>query len=314
VTTTCEETPFPWQRAAAPATRLAEADAFLRAQPSSLFYPFDRSTALGNSLVADCAAWPDASPAPPGPAVPPDVPTLILSGAQDLRTPTSSARALAAQIPGAQLEVVPFTGHSVLGSDFSGCAERAVTAFFEGAPVQPCAPTTNMFAPTPIPPSELSYVHSPRGLAGKPGRTLTTVLDALVDLNRLITAATLQADQSLPSGSSFGGLHGGYARLTTSAATLKDFTFVPGVELSGTFPIRNGELQTATIRVSGAYASRGTVTIGSGTRITGTLAGKRFNVSLATVKLSRASAAGAWPEHPVTLPHPALIEHPPARG
>ena len=315
VTTTCEETPFPWQRAASPATRLAEADAFCAPSTASVFYPFDRSTALANSLVGDCAAWPDASPAPPAPTAPPDVPTLILSGAQDLRTPTSDARQLAAQIPGAQLEVVPFTGHSVLGSDFSGCAERAVTAFFENAPVQPCTPATNTFAPTPVPPSQLSYVHPPRGLSGKPGRTLTTVLDALVDLNRLVTAAMLQADQALPSGSSFGGLHGGFARLTTSAATLKDFTFVPGVELSGRFPIRNGELQTATIRVSGAYASRGTVTIGSGTRITGTLAGKRFNVSLATVKLSRASGAGAWPAHPLPLPlHPGLIEAPPALG
>ncbi len=63
------------------------------------------------------------------------MPTLILSGAQDLRTPTSSARQVAALIPDAQLEVVPFTGHSVLGSDFSGCAEQAVETFFGGTPV-----------------------------------------------------------------------------------------------------------------------------------------------------------------------------------
>jgi hypothetical protein len=282
--------------------------AFLRAQQSSVFSPFDKSTALENSLVADCAGWPDASPAPPAPAPPPNVPTLILSGAQDLRTPTSNARRVAALIPDAQLEVVPFTGHSVLGSDFSGCAERALTAFFGSAPVQPCTGTGNMFAPTPLTPSQLAYVHAPRGLSGKPGRTLTTVLDALVDLNRLVTAATLQADQALPSGSSFGGLHGGYARLTSTAVTLRDFTFVPGVELSGTFPVRDGELQTATIRISGHDASRGDVRIGSGTRVTGDLAGRRFDLNLAKVKLSRASGAGAWPAHPVTLPHPGLIE------
>jgi len=313
VTTTCEETPFPWQRAGSPATRLAEAVAFLRAQQSTVFYPFDSSTALGNSLVGDCAGWPDASPAPPAPVAPPDVPTLIFSGGQDLRTPTSNARAVAALIPDAQLEIVPFTGHSVLGSDFSGCAARALAAFFEDAPVEPCGSTTDRFAPTPITPSELAYVHSPRGLAGKPGRTLTTVLDALVDLNRLVTAATLQADQSLPSGSSFGGLHGGYARLTTTAVTLRDFTFVPGVELSGTFPVKNGQLQTATIRISGRDASGGTVRIGSGARVSGMLAGKRFDLDLAKVKLSSASGAGAWPAHRVTLPHPGLIEAPPSR-
>jgi pimeloyl-ACP methyl ester carboxylesterase len=308
VTTTCEETPFPWQRGGSPATRLAEADAFLRAQQRSVFYPFDASTALGNSLVPDCAGWPDASPAPPAPAALPNVPTLILSGAQDMRTPTSSARAVAAQIPDAHLEIVPFTGHSVLGSDFSGCAEGALTAFFQNAPVQPCTSTTNIFAPTSITPSQLAYVHAPRGLQGKPGRTLTSVLDALVDLNRLVTAATLQADQALPSGSSFGGLHGGYARLTSNAVSLRDFTFVPGVELSGTFPVRNGRLQTSTISISGQDASHGTVRIGSGTHVTGTLAGRHFDLNLAKVKLSRVSGTGAWPAHPVTLPHPGLIE------
>ena len=60
--------------------------------------------------------------APPHRAHCPNVPTLILSGAQDLRTPTSTARQGAALIPDAQLLVVPFTGHSVLGSDFSTCA------------------------------------------------------------------------------------------------------------------------------------------------------------------------------------------------
>ena len=134
VDTTCEETPFPWQRTAAPPTRLAEALASLHALPSGDFYPFDATTALSDSLVLRLRR---AGRTPrrrrPRQAALPDVPTLILSGAQDLRTPTSNARSVAALIPDAQLLVVPFTGHSVLGSDFSGCAERAVQAFFAGA-------------------------------------------------------------------------------------------------------------------------------------------------------------------------------------
>ena len=39
------------------------------------------------------------------------------------------------------------------------------------------------------------------------------VLDTLVDLNRQVIGATLQANQQLPTGASFGGLRGGYARL-----------------------------------------------------------------------------------------------------
>jgi len=301
VTTTCEESPFPWQRAAPRATRLAEALSFLHAQPASDFYPFDASTAYADGLVAGCAGWPDASAAPPPASALPNVPTLILSGAQDLRTPTSSARRVAALIPDAQLVVVPFTGHSVLGSDISGCASLAVTAFSGGSPVQPCTSTADAFAPTPVAPTKLAYVHPPAGLGGRPGQTLVAVLDTLVDLNRQVIGATLQAEQELPSGASFGGLRGGYARLTSSAAILHDFSFVPGVELSGTFPVRNGELQATTIRISGPEASPGTVRLGSATKqVTGTLGGRHFDVSLAKVKLSSVGA-GEWPSRPVIL-------------
>jgi hypothetical protein len=313
--TSCEETPFPWQRAGSPSARLVEAHTILHGLPSTDFYPFDASTALSNPLLSACAAWPDASAAPPSASTPPNVPTLILSGTQDLRTPTSNARRVAALIGDAQLELVPFTGHSVLGADFSGCAEQAVASFFAGTPVQSCRSSTDIFAPTPITPTKLVYVHSPRELGGKPGRTLTAVLDTIVDLSRQVVSATLQVNQKLPSGSSFGGLHGGYAKLTSSAAILKGLSFVAGVELSGSFPVKNGRLQAATIRISGTDASHGTVRVGSGKHVTGTLGGRRFDVSLARVKLSLAISAGdgEWPSHPVTFPRPGLIEEEPAR-
>jgi pimeloyl-ACP methyl ester carboxylesterase len=297
--TMCEESPFPWQRSGAPTTRSEEALTALRAIPSSAFYPFDATTALMTGPTVPCESWPQAAPAP-SPLQPlPDVPTLILSGAQDLRTPTVYARGVAAELPGAQLLVVPYTGHSVIGSDLSGCAQKAVSAFFAGASVQPCAASPNPFAPTPVVPTKLASVHPPPGLAGNPGRTLTAALDALVDLNRLVIAATIQADQQLPSGSSFGGLRGGYARLTSSAAILKDFSFVPGVQLSGTFPVREGKLQPATVRITGTAASPGTIRIGSSEKLVrGTLGGQSFDVSLAHVKLSRVGAgSGEWPSY-----------------
>lgn len=316
LTTSCEETPFPWNRAGSPASRTAEALTVLHALPAADFSPFDASTALSNSLVSLCAGWPDASPAPPPPSALPNVPTLILSGAQDLRTPTTNARAVAAQIPDAQLLVVPFTGHSVLGADFSGCAEQAVTTFFAGAPVQPCLSTKNLFAPTPLTPTKLAYVHSPPGLGGGPGHTLTAVLDTIVDLNRQVIGATLQADRELPSGSSFGGLHGGYAKIGASTVTLRNLVLVPGVQLSGTIPVKDGALQTATIRVSGTAAASGTVTVGSTSKqVTGALGGKHFDLNLATVKLSRfTSVASEWPSRPVSFPLAGLVEaHPHTR-
>ena len=307
LTTSCEETLFPWQRGAPTATRQAEALGALHALPADDFYPFDSTTALANSLVPICSSWPDASPAPPAQGALPNVPTLILSGGQDLRTPSSNARAVASLIPDAQVLVVPFTGHSVLGSDFSGCASAAVGAFFAGAPVQPCTGTSNVFSPTPVAPRRLAYVHPPSALHGKAGRTLAAVLDAIVDLDRQVVAATLQAEQELPSGSSFGGLRGGYARLTSTAATLKGFSFVSGVSLTGAFPVRDHELQPATIRIGGSSAAHGTVTLAADKRVSGTLGGKRFNVSLTRVKLSRSGGPGEWPSHTVRLPLPGLV-------
>ncbi len=307
-TTSCEELPFPWQRSAPASTRLAEARAALNAHPPSDFFPFDAGTSFNTGLIPDCSSWPDASPSPAPAGALPNVPTLILSGGQDLRTPTSGARAVAALIPDAQLLVVPFTGHSVIGSDLGDCADRGLAAFFTASPVQPCTPTPNRFGPTPVTPTRLAFVRPAPGLPGRAGRTLVAVLDTLVDLNRQVISATLQANQQLPAGASFGGLRGGYARLSSTALTLHRFAFVPGVELNGSFPVRSGELQAASIRISGSQASHGTVRVGSGfKRVSGDLEGHRFSLSVARVRLSRAGA-GAWPSLAGLAPllHPRL--------
>jgi len=299
VVTTCEEAPFPWQRGAAPATRLAEAAGYLKTQPAAEFAPFDPATAMRSSLVAACSSWPYASAPPPAQVALPDVPTLILSGAQDLRTPTSNALKVAARIPGAAVEVVPFTGHSVIGSDLTGCAAKALASFFAGTAVEACTGAKDVLAPTPVTPRRLSAIRPPAGLGGRPGRTLVAVLDTLVDLNRQVIAATLQADQALPSGASFGGLHGGYARLSRSSAVLHDLSFVPGVRLSGAFRVQHGRLLPATIRVGGPSAAAGSVRIGSGSRrVTGTLGGRRFDLAIPRAKLSRTGS----PEWPAAAP------------
>ncbi len=305
-TTTCEETPFPWQRSASTETRLKEARSALHAIAPAGFYPFDAATAFAASPVPACAPWPDASAAPPATTPLPDVPTLLLSGQQDLRTPTAYARQVAAQIPDAQLLTVPFVGHSVLGSDLSHCAEQAVQAFFAGTPVEQCSGATNEFTPTPVNPASLSRVHAPAALPGRRGQTLVAALDALEDLNRQIVGAAIQAGAALPSGSSFGGLRGGYARVTSTAVTLHRFSFVPGVELSGTFRRIGGELATTTLHISGAQAEAGTLRFGSATkRLTGRLGGRSYSVALAGVHISRVGAgdrtsaalgaSGSWP-------------------
>jgi pimeloyl-ACP methyl ester carboxylesterase len=306
VDTTCEETAFPWQRSAPPATRVGEALGALRALPPSAFYPFNPSVEWADSVLPGCAQWPNVAPAPPQTAPLPGVPTLILSGAQDLRTPTVGAETVADRIPGAQLVVVPNTGHSVIGADFSGCAQAAVKAFFTTGSTAPCNATQNPFSPTPITPRKLAFVKPVGGVRGRAGSTLAVVLDTIVDLERQVIGATLQAAHALPSGSSFGGLRGGYARIGASSLRLHRFSFVPGVEISGTFTIVKGHLRPADLSVEGTLAARGDVRVGA-PKVTGTLGGRHFSVVLAKVRLSRAGPPGAS-AMPLTLrfPQPAL--------
>jgi hypothetical protein len=292
VDTTCEEEPFPWSRAAAPAVRVGEALRALHALPASAFYPFDASVEWADSVLPGCAHWPNVAPPPPPLSALPAVPTLILSGGQDLRTPVSGAQAVAARIPGAQLLAVPFTGHSVLGSDFSGCAENAVKSFFTALPVQPCKPAADPFAPTPVTPTRISRVKPVGGVHGLAGSTLAVALETILDLERQVVGATLQAEQQLPSGSSFGGLRGGYARISNTALRLHRLSFVPGVELTGSFPIAKGKLQATDVRVEGSRAARGSLRIG-GPLVTGTLGGRRVRVELAKVRIAAAGRSAA---------------------
>jgi hypothetical protein len=140
------------------------------------------------------------------------------------------------------------------------------------------------------------------------------VVDAILDLSRQVIAATLQADQELPSGSRFGGLRGGYAKLTPAAATLSGFSFVEGVRLSGRFAIKDGELQPATIRVYGSQAARGTVRFDTGRHVAGILGGRRFDLSLTRVRVSRAGEGAGWPARSLSFPLAPLVERPSARG
>ncbi len=137
VATLCEESALPWPRDSLPSQRGAYAEDTLGELPDTSFAPFDRATALSASLVSACKFWPEA-PDPPtllaGPL--PDVPTFILAGLDDLRTPAEDAEGLAAATPDAQLLLVPDVGHSTLTT--SGCARRGFVRFMAGQPVAPC--------------------------------------------------------------------------------------------------------------------------------------------------------------------------------
>lgn len=313
IDTSCEETPFPWQRGASEATRAIEAEAALNALPSADFYPFDREAGLLDQTIPLCVSWPDAAPAPPAEAALPNVPTLILSGGQDLRTPTENARAVAKLIPDAQILIVPYTGHSVIGSDFTECSREALISFFSGVGISPCASTANEFPPAPLAPKSLASVPTTHGVAGTPGRTLTAAVDSVRDLERALSLVAIDAG-ALPSGARFGGLRGGDARITKTSIVLSHYTYIPGVQVSGTISTKllltaNGP--EATLTIGGSAATGGIVRLSTGHRFSGVLGGHAFSVKLTatTADLRAAQLVAELPE-PFSLPSPALARQP----
>ena len=104
--------------------------------PAGTFGPFTAATAFDESSAPVCAYWPFATAAPETTITAlPNVPTLIISGADDLRTPTANADAVKALIPDATIVVVPQTGHSALTTEFGTCGQTAVNAFFAGTAI-----------------------------------------------------------------------------------------------------------------------------------------------------------------------------------
>jgi pimeloyl-ACP methyl ester carboxylesterase len=283
--TTCEEQDFPFSRTVDPKARIAQATAAARALPASVFAPFRAANALDLSDVDACAYWPYSTPSPPVDDAPlPNVPTLILSGADDLRTPTANAREVAAQIPDSHLLVVPYTGHSVLTEEQTSCASKALQALFTGKPVKPCraAPPPAALLPAPLPPPRLALLSPARGYSGLPGRTLHAVAATLEDFIRQL------ALQLTLSGSSEGisvlpalrvaGLRAGWAEYAGGALSLHGYSYVPGVTISGSI-----RAEAEDLRVGGSSAAHGTLRLGPHSSLVGTLSGHQVALPASSI-------------------------------
>ncbi len=275
--TSCEDELFPWNRASSPAKRLNEATAQIRDLPVSKIAPFEPANVLAIGDMPACAFWPYSTPAPAPTQAPfPSVPTLILSGADDLRTPTANAREVAVQIPGSHLVVVPEVGHSVLGSDLSGCAGRALQALFKPAPIKPCTggpQILSLLHLAPLAPARLSAVAPAGGSRGLPGRTLAAVQLTLADFVRQETVQGLAALESGNIGGlgslRIGGLRAGWAQAQKSALTLHDYSYIPGVIVSGKVTA-----SAAVLRIGGSAAAHGTLRGAGRGKLMGELGGR----------------------------------------
>jgi pimeloyl-ACP methyl ester carboxylesterase len=255
--TTCEEQRFPWSRSVSAGQRLREAATGAAAIPSSAFAPFAPATALALGDFSACAGWPYSTLlAPPASAPLPAVPTLILSGTLDLRTPNSDARALAASIPGSHLVTVPFTGHSVLGAEPGTCARDAMIAMFAGRPIRSCpvgsAPTE--LVPPPLPPMRLSRLSPVHGFHGRVGETLKGVELTLDDLLREFGLTILFGAETPGSSLRIGGLRAGHAQLAHGELALSGYSYIPGLRISGAIGS-----DSVTLHVEGGSAAVGTL-------------------------------------------------------
>jgi len=282
--TLCEEGIFPWARAAARPLRAQQANAFARTLPGRPFFPFDLTTALTSQPIELCIGWPNATAGFVPAGALPNVPTLVIGGTDDIRTPLEDALAVKALIPAAQVLAVPFTGHSTLASDLSpdGCAVRGLGQFFAGQAVAPCAATTpaaNPFSPTPVAPTRFERL-KPTGRGGKIGRTITAAVRTASDIRRQVIGDTLEAGR-VPTRA--GGLRGGRIVVRSNRLTLFDVVLVPGVAVSGSVPLGSGR---QVLRVRGRKAARGMLVVTAST-ITGRLGGRRIRLT------ARAAAAAA---------------------
>ena len=297
--TVCEEISFPWDRAAGAEARLEQAVDALNDVPADAFAPFNRPSAARASLIGPCYGWPNATPAPQAPTDLPGVPALVLAGEADVRTPLEDANAVAARL-GATAVPVPHTGHSVLGSDFSGCARAAIAAFFRDGSTPPCPAGIEPFvSPVRRPPRSLRQVPVARAYTGRVGRTLNAV--AFTQQDALVAALAARLDGT----TRVAGVRRGTIRVGAGSVGLRGVELVPGVRVSGDF---TGDLGEARLRIRGRAAARGRLTIGVDGSARGVLGGKRINARpRAAAASATAGPFGGPPAAKRLIPFPSLV-------
>jgi len=268
--TVCEETPLPWPRGTPLADRAAVARERALALPASAFAPFDAETAYADEIDL-CLRWPDPGRPPhsTGGAYP-AVPTLMLQGGEDLRTPPEVSVRVATLIPGAQRVTVPGVGHAVIGADPSGCGRRRLLRFVARERADaPCRRVPTHVPATGVPPVSFAALAPARGLEGRVGRTVSA-LDATLDF------LDFALSPAFAVGESGGGLRGGSYRLGRRLS-LSRLIVVPGVRVSG----KDRPPGSLTLSVRGRAAAHGTVVVTRRGRLTGRLAGRRVAARLA---------------------------------
>jgi len=285
VTSLCEDTQFPFGVADPLEARpgpMAAAEASI--DPNAV-PPFDLATVTMSSVGRSCILWPQTPTTPVSdPTTLPDVPALVLSGDQDLRTPNADAMATAARFPRSSYVQVPGNGHDELGGDITGCAREALTRFIAGRTVgDPCAGLTDLIDPLPVAPTALRQVPPIRGTRGIPGRSALAALATVDDVTATAVIRLFNGENAL----GYGGLRGGYftgsfADRTGISTKLHGVVYVPGISVSGQLQQRKLELPpTGKLTVRGGSRGSGSLTLARNGTVSGTIGGKPVKVRAA---------------------------------
>ncbi len=225
--TYCDESQLPWSPESAPATRAATLRTWVSGLPASIAAPFTLNAVMPISAIRLCKEWPATPAAPPAPTGVSAVPTLILSGDEDLREPYEQDLTVASGYSDAQILRIPDTGHSTVSSDTTGCAERAMVSFLTGGQAPSTCPTPHESQVLPPPPSSLNQLAPARSSSTLAGRGASAV------------AMTIEEVLGQPSLKG-GGLHGGDWQLHGDRLILKRLIDIPGVSLSGSLQLTTG--------------------------------------------------------------------------
>lgn len=285
--TTCEETPLPWPRSAPLAARPGYVAAAEAARGDHPFFPFDAATGSASDQIGLCLNWPEATtdPAPSGPV--PDVPTLLLSGQEDLRTPLEGARRVAATIRGSELVTVAGTGHSTVGADASGCAARALSRFLaDRRPGARCPRIDRTLPLAPAFPSRLRDVRPAPGTSGTSGRTVAAASLTVDDALRTAVETTPTATITIGPAPAEPGLRGGRLVMGDSGLLLEGVVVVAGVRVSGRLLERGGE--SGRLRITGPDAAAGVLRVDKVGNVSGRLGGRRVRSRLTLPSLAAA--------------------------
>jgi pimeloyl-ACP methyl ester carboxylesterase len=236
-----------------PAVRATQLNKAIAALPAHTFSPFTTQEWLdqdqNTEAYTSCQVWPspvDAVPPTVGqPLLPPSIPVLILGGEFDTWTPPSDVPKVMAELGGHSRFIELANSTHVVGEDDTTCGDDLVQAFVEAPQA---LDSMNASCASQVPP-----IHS----VGVYAESLAAVVplhpgsgnSGSTDLLKLGAAAVATAGDAVSrfadiTGTLDHGLHGGTAQAAHGGAdfTLKGYTLIPGVAVSGTIKIKGNKV------------------------------------------------------------------------